>query len=122
MAETAEEVKAALSAEDKLVVEQFEAVLQKDVDAYMRPDEIVYQVTLKELLEFAKQQRAPLVTLCEKLEKAPRIAIKDGQTFHKVDYDEIDALIGRARTAHGIKHVPVPASTSLPKYTLKFWG
>lgn len=122
MAETAEEVKAALRPEDKLAVDQFEALLNKDPDAYMRPNEIVYSVTLTELLEFVRQQRAPLVTMCEKLEKAPRIGIKDGQTAFKVDYDEVDALIGQARKAHGIPHVPVPAKWNTSLFTKTYLG
>ncbi len=63
-----------------------------------------------------------LAKLCDRLEKLPRIAIKDGQTSHKVDYDGIDAAMDEARSALNIPHQPVPAKPDLPWHFLKFYG
>lgn len=124
------EAKAKLTPEEVATLDKFEGVIKQDLSAFQRINEVVYQVTMKEMLEFAALLQAPpidpaseaLNTLCDKLEKLPRIGIKDGQTSFKVDYDNIDALIGQARRTCGIEHAPVPPNPATSLYFLKYYG
>jgi hypothetical protein len=48
------QIRASLTKEEQATLEQFESVLKNDVTAFMRPGEVIYSVTLKEILQFAK--------------------------------------------------------------------
>lgn len=66
-----------------------------------------------------EQAKQALIELCDRLEKLPRVAFKDGQTFTKIDYEEVDFLISEARKAIGVEHIPVPNKPDAPLFVME---